>query len=457
MSKVENITTIKSNAQKKTSDELPSKQQKNDRAITRGAPNPNIRTSPAFQGAKFNKYGYCLKHTSVQLVKPKKDDAGRVVYQELRQSCSSCQSAKNNSKKSTSPGEGKENVGRRAHGARTSSTRSRSRPKSRERGNNGQELTEITSSRTRSRSKPRNTKPRREYDTPFDSKGRCHYHVNVQLASKKMTGGWKVLQAACPKCMDEGGDDRSVRSTSSRKSYCSGTNGEGDAHGQFDKNGCCVLHPHIQVAKKKLLGFKIVRDCPNCGGGDVGADEYSVKSGKSVRSASSRKSSRSVKSSGRGKPGKATNSGRYGSLPFDADGYCCRHPNIQLAKKKTLGGFKILHDICPECLVDNDGGGRKKLSRRKSRGAGRVSDDSGSEALSRKDSTGSSTSKKKRIRVRNLRTEDEEGNHGQYTGYVNNDHQPHGDGIMKYTDGSRYDGVWNEGSKVHGKTTKRKV
>merc|ERR1712086_205765 len=156
------------------------------------------------------------------------------------------------------------------------------------------------------------------------------------------------LQAACPKCMDEGGDDRSVRSTSSRKSYCSGTNGEGDAHGQFDKNGCCVLHPHIQGAKKKLF-------------------------------------------------------------------------------------------------------------RRKSRGTGRVSDSSGSEALSRKDSTGSSTSKKKRIRVRNLRTEDEEGNHGQYTGYVNNDHQPDGDGVMKYTDGSRYDGVWNEGSKVHGKTTKRKV
>merc|ERR1712194_156919 len=78
----------------------------------------------------------------------------------------------------------------------------------------------------------------------------------------------------------------------------------------------------------------------------------------------------SFKSSGRGKPGKATNSGRYGSLPFDADGYCCRHPNVQLAKKKTLGGFKILHDICPECLLDNDAGGRKKLSRRKSRGTG---------------------------------------------------------------------------------------
>ena len=34
----------------------------------------------------------------------------------------------------------------------------------------------------------RKARPRREYDTPFDDKGRCHYHKNVQLAAKKMTG-----------------------------------------------------------------------------------------------------------------------------------------------------------------------------------------------------------------------------------------------------------------------------
>ena len=106
-----------------------------------------------------------------------------------------------------------------------------------------------------SRSKSRDRKPRRhEYDTPFDDKGRCHYHKNVQLASKKFNGGWKVLSAACPKCMEEklgGDDDKSVTSVRSAKSTTSSC---GDAHGQFDKNGCCVLHSHIQVAKKRVLG-----------------------------------------------------------------------------------------------------------------------------------------------------------------------------------------------------------
>lgn len=460
MSKVDNIANINSNnVQKKAQDEFPVKQKKGG-TVAKGPANASSRTSPAFRGAKFDKYGYCLKHTSMQLAKPMKDENGRVVFKELRQSCPSCQSEKHKAKRVTSLGGGKENAGRRTHGMPASSTGSRSRSKSRGPGENA-------SSRGRARSKARDAKPRREYDTPFDSKGRCHYHVNVQLASKKMSGGWKVLQAACPKCMEcnleragrsGGSDDRSVRSGSSRKSHRSGTNDGGDAddaHGQYDKNGCCVLHPHIQVAKKKLLGggFKVVRECPQCGGGDVGADDYSVKSGKSAksaRSATSRKSGRSVKSGARGKPGAATGSGRYGSLPFDNHGYCCRHPNVQLAKKKALGGFKILHHVCPECQLD-DGGGRAP-SRRRSRGTGRFFGDTGSEVSSKS----GASAKKKRIRVRNLRTEDEEGKPGQYTGYVNEGHQPHGDGVMKYADGSRYDGVWSEGSKVHGKATKRK-
>jgi len=32
-------------------------------------------------------------------------------------------------------------------------------------------------------------KRRLEHDAPFDDKGRCHYHKNVQLAATKMTGG----------------------------------------------------------------------------------------------------------------------------------------------------------------------------------------------------------------------------------------------------------------------------
>lgn len=418
------------------------------------------RPSPAFQGAKFDKSGYCLKHLSVQLVNPMKDDKGKLIYQELKVSCPSCQSAKHKKKKTTSLGGGKVRTGHRVHGTR-------SRSKSRE-----PEKNSSSSRRSTSKSRERNSNGgRREYETPFDSKGKCHYHKNVQLAAKKQFGGgWKVLHSQCPKCMEdkfeptgggEGGDDRSVRSGRSTRSGASGVGG--DAQGQYDKNGCCVLHTHIQVAKKRVFGsgWKVLRVCPACEGGDVGEDDYSVKSGRSARSGSSRKSSRSVKSTAsRGKPGKATKSGRYGALPFDGDGYCCRHPNVQLAKKKTLGGFKIMHDVCPECAIDDHGNngksGRRRSSRRKS-GTGRMFDDSGSETSSFKSGKssgggGNSSVKKKRIRVRNLKNEDEDGKHGRYSGYVNDHHQPHGNGVMKYADGAVYDGVWSEGSKVHGKT-----
>jgi hypothetical protein len=272
-----------------------------------------------------------------------------------------------------------------------------------------------------SRSKSRDVKPRerRVYDTPFDEKGRCHYHRNVQLAAKKMTGGWKVVHAACPKCMEnnvegktgggiiklDGGcnGDQSVHLSLSRGSNRSSTtsrNNEGgatDAQGRHDKNGCCLVHTHIQVAKKRVFGngFKVVRACPACNGNDVGLDDdisvSSKRSTKSTRSNASRRSSTSAHARGScgGKSGTATSSGRYGALPFDGDGYCCRHPSVQLAKKKVIGGgFKIILDFCPECTMEDDRScGSQRSSRKKSsirrmssstsQGTERVFDDSG--------------------------------------------------------------------------------
>ena len=280
-------------------------------------------------------------------------------------------------------------------------------------------------SRTRigSRSKSRDPKPRaprREYDTPFDDRGRCHYHKNVQLAAKKMTGGWKVVHSACPRCMEDnchaktgggGGvifevaEGQSVNLTlsrgSNRASTTSGKNGGGaivDARGLHDKNGCCPVHTHVQVAKKRVLGsgFKIVRACPSCSGRDCGLDDISVSSKKSNRSARSNATQRSNASAsargeeGGGRSAAATGTGRYGALPFDGDGYCCRHPSVQLAKKKVLGGgFKIVLDFCPGCASDNDrdcgsqrSGGKKsslirRMSSTSSQRTGRVYDDSG--------------------------------------------------------------------------------
>lgn len=34
--------------------------------------------------------------------------------------------------------------------------------------------------------------PKKVFDSPFDPKGRCHYHPSISLAKKKLTGGWKV-------------------------------------------------------------------------------------------------------------------------------------------------------------------------------------------------------------------------------------------------------------------------
>lgn len=326
-------------------------------------------------------------------------------------------------------------------------------------GNRMHGMKEEAQSRGRSKSRDRkSSRPaKREYTTPFDDKGRCHYHKNVQLASKKFNGGWKVLCNACPKCMEQRGDSgdeksvlsaRSVKSAKSVKSASKGGGGRQNANGEHDKNGCCILHPHIQVARKRVLGsgWKVVQICPTCNGGtSVGLDDdaMSVRSGKSN---TSRKSTRSTKSrSGNKSSGKAQ-SGRYGAMPFDGDGFCCRHPSVQVAQKKMMGGFKIIHDVCPDCAEEDGVGaksGRRERSRSKSRNRrGSKNDDS-------------SSKKKKRIRVKNLRTEDENGKPGRYSGYVNDEHQPNGDGVMRYEDGTVYDGVWSDGSKVHGKTKRK--
>ncbi|KAL7555150.1 hypothetical protein ACHAWF_018795 [Thalassiosira exigua] len=158
----------------------------------------------------------------------------------------------------TSLGGGKVRTGHRVHGMK-------SRPADDDKSEGGQSR----QSRRRDKSRGRD-KPRRAYDTPFDDKGRCHHHKNVQLASKKLGGGWKVLHSVCPKCMEDkfertgggsgggaggGGDDKSVRSRATAAAV--------DADGKYDRNGCCVVHTHIQVAKKKMVGGWKVSTLPS--------------------------------------------------------------------------------------------------------------------------------------------------------------------------------------------------
>ena len=387
-----------------------------------GGPNP-----AAFLGAQFDKKGYCIEHPTIQLANPIIGPDGKIVYQELKATCRSCQSAKHKSKRGTSLSGGKvQERPRRPTASGTKGKRYRSR------------------SIQRRREKP-------VYSTPFDEKGRCHYHKNVQLAGKKMTGGWKVLHSICPMCMEDNSDDGDNHSVKSGKSR---TGSSGNAHGQYDRKGRCVLHSHIQVAKKKTFGhgWKVMRACPVCDGGETSSmdDVISVSS----RSISSRKSSRSLASSS--SRGKKVSSGRYGTLPFDCEGYCFQHPGILMAQKKMMGGFRIIMDVCPECAIDKGiESSKKRSSRRKSgSGTGRVFDDSGSECSSVISKiSGSSSVSKRKVRVKNMKFNDH-GKPGKYSGYVNDDYLPHGNGAIHYLDGSTWSGSFCEGSKVEGSCTR---
>ena len=321
--------------------------------------------------------------------------------------------------------------------------------------------------------------------------------------------------------------------------------------GQFDKNGCCIIHPTIQVAKKKLsvgsgYKYKLYRPCPNC----LDCSDGLIRTGSTPRrlsaetddtvpldtlsicSKSSRKSTTSILSMGSAWSSKSKKSccssrsrrkggnrgsskdDKYYASPFDAQGYCHTHPSIKLAKKKSLlngGGWKVIHDICPSCAVDKAAAdaastrsGRSRRSSRsrsrgrsrsRSRGHSRSSRRSSANSRGRRSSRSSSRSsrisdggsyisgisgissasggsvtdllsvsssksssnrsgRKKKTRVEEMRYQDTNGKIGRYTGTVNDDLVPNGEGKMKYKDGSVWCGVWNEGSQVHGKLSK---
>ena len=103
---------------------------------------------------------------------------------------------------------------------------------------------------------------------------------------------------------------------------------------------------------------------------------------------------------------------------------------------QALGGWKVLHDICPDCAhnaTSQAGSARSRFSR----GTGRFLDDDGSNASSHR----STNSRKKKIRVKGMTYKDEHGREGKYSGDVDEDHHPTGRGKIKYWDGSGFVGV----------------
>lgn len=238
-----------------------------------------------------------------------------------------------------------------------------------------------------------------------------------------------------------------------------------------DSNGCCPIHSHVQIAKKKIMGgWKVLRECPACEGETIGLDDdrISVCSGKSGASGKSGKSARSHSDRGR-------SSRRETAVldpQYDGDGYCPLHPSVRIAKKKTMGGWKILLSQCPDC--QNEGQekqGRKSRSRSIRRSLSRVRsrskcrDDEETQSVSSSSSKYSSRSKSSHRskssgrkplevgphKVKNLKIRDQNRVPGRYSGYVDGSNRPDGKGIMKYENGMEWNGVWREGAQVSGK------
>ena len=263
-----------------------------------------------------------------------------------------------------------------------------------------------SASRTRGDSTRAISRSRKIYDTPYDTKGRCHYHPQVQLAKKKLTGGWKVMFEKCPKCMEElyinnadkrgrlstrstiptrnngdGDDNRSIRSTKStsgkrvvesnkeqkdffaddksvfsrlsiKSSNSKGMVGSGRKQQQVSDDRSVfsrlssVASVSRSVANKHKDGNSSVFTRRSSNGVSE-RQKYDNSDDRSVSSRNSRKSSSGDKKT-------TTHSTKRYEYPFDAQGYCHMHPHIKLATKKLTGGWKVNCDFCPECGDEDD-------------------------------------------------------------------------------------------------------
>jgi len=152
---------------------------------------------------------------------------------------------------------------------------------------------------------------------------------------------------------------------------------------------------------------------------------------------------------------KSVNKKSIDDIPMGPEGYCLHHPEVQLAKMGKKGEWKVLLDFCPECAEDslmlggavgvpstvgssfrsNTSSSRKESSFRSAKGEGSTRD---------------------LTLVEKMPFVDEDGKAGHYSGHVNSDGKPTDKGKMKYVDGSKFSGIWEDGSKIDGRVTSAK-
>jgi len=276
---------------------------------------------------------------------------------------------------------------------------------------------------------------------PFDKHGRCFAHPEVKLASKKMLGGWKIHMEYCPLCAnplptDPNDNDRNHITVPCDYSVSGLSRLSDDSEIQTS----CIDSSYRSRRSNRSLSRASTRSRRS----DASLGSRSYQSGRSW--STNRSSKKRLK--------KKDDS----FLPLDEDGYCLRHPDIQLAYMSKKGGLRILMDFCPACAEDSlviggsVSGGRVRR-RESSSGISLNSSYQGSYRSSRSGKSDGSHS----TYIESMPYIDGDGNTGHYTGHVDEIGQPTGRGKMKYMDGSKYDGIWHGGTKLHGKTSKGRM
>lgn len=177
---------------------------------------------PAFLGAAFTIHGACINHRDVLVCKPILTLNGSTQFQRLG-TCPKCTQRVDCSRERCSRSTNDDNRSVYCKYKIKSHTK---------------QVHPVESSRSFESS----TAP---FNTPFDTKGKCHYHKDVKLAIKQM-GEWKVLVEACPMCRE----DAIARSTRSKPRHSK----EYKYVPQYDEDGYCINHSEIRIAKKKVTG-----------------------------------------------------------------------------------------------------------------------------------------------------------------------------------------------------------
>lgn len=400
--------------------------------------------SRGYRYCPFDADGYCTSHPDVRMAMMKVGG-----WKVLHETCHKCCTHRPNRSTTDSLTDDscQEESNRRQKKQNRKDTHRRSSSRGKHRATH--HMDDSTSQRSRSKSirsrskslrrKVQHLTPKRTVcvdGAPFDKSGRCFVHNHVKLASKKLLGGWKIHCQFCPECAKE--DDGTEEN-------CSVTSGiSGLSLGTFN-SGC---------------------------------DDVSVRSTRSYKSIGSQRSWSSKQSR------KRMNKNDGSFLPLDEDGYCLHHSDVQLAEIGRKGGWNVLLDFCPgksrwhifpvfvksvcshssllflsleECAEETlIIGGPLPRRRRASHYSSRPSVSSSVKSgRSTKSGRSSRSVESVGTHVSKMPYIDGEGKPGHYSGHVNGDGKPTGLGKMKYKN-EVWDGVWGEGTKIHGKTTVRK-